>query len=59
MPNAPKTPLQRFRLDTDVWERFGELVGRRERSRVLREFVCWYVGVKGAKLPRRPKTAVE
>ena len=54
MPNAPKTPVQRFRLDADRWDRFGE-AAKPDRSAVLREFVRWYIGEKGARLPKRPK----
>lgn len=53
MPNQPKTPIQRFRLDPDLWQRFGELA-RPNRSAVLVEFVRWYVRDRGAKLPARP-----
>lgn len=58
MPNQPKTPVHRFRLDDDLWDRFDSAVGRADplsdRSKVLRQFVEWYVHEPGAKLPARP-----
>jgi hypothetical protein len=49
------TPHRMVRISDAHWSRFGQLVGVRERSRVIKEFVAWYVGEPGAKLPRRPK----
>ena len=58
MPNQPKTPVQRFRLDGDLWEQFDEAVRHADpggdRSKVLRQFVAWFVREPGAKLPSRP-----
>lgn len=60
MPNQPKTPVQRFRLDADLWEQFDEAVRRADpdadRSKVLRQFVAWFVREPGAKLPSRAST---
>jgi hypothetical protein len=43
-----------FRLpDVGLWERFGD-VAEPDRSEVLREFIRWFLGEPGAKLPRRP-----
>lgn len=54
------TPHRMVRISDDHWDRFGALVGLRERSRVIKEFVAWYVGEPGAKLPKRPsRTAAE
>lgn len=36
------------------WEEFGKLVGERNRSQVLREFVSWYLRRPKATLPKRP-----
>lgn len=54
MPNVEHTPRQTIRVDADLWRRFGELA-QPDRSTVLREYVRWYVGEKGATIPRRPK----
>lgn len=57
MPNAPKTPIQRFRLDTEPWQRFGEMTTAEgtDRSSVLRQFVLWYIGTSKTPAVRRPK----
>lgn len=57
MPNAPKTPIQRFRLDTEPWQRFGEMTTEEgtDRSSVLRQFVLWYIGTPKVAAVRRPK----
>jgi hypothetical protein len=61
VPNQPKTPPQRFRLDDDLWVRFEQAVHRADpdsdRSKVLRQFVAWYVREPGAKMPARPLEA--
>lgn len=53
MPNQPKTPVQRFRLDAELWKRFGE-VAQPNRSAVLVQFIRWYLRERGVKLPQRP-----
>lgn len=55
-PPETHTPIQRFRLDAEVWKEFGEVVGDRNRSAVIGQFIRWYVGTPGEKMPRR-KTA--
>lgn len=59
MPNQPKTPLKRLRVDDDLWTAFGQAAADHDppldRSVVLREFMRWYVGERGARMPRRPK----
>lgn len=60
MPNQPKTPISRFRIDADEWQAFGGAVPQdTDRSAVLREFVAWYLRRPGAKLPKRPEQASE
>lgn len=44
-----------IRIDGELWAAFGKLVGERNRSEVIRDFIRWYVGERGAKLPERPK----
>ena len=55
-PNG--TPLRRIRIPAVMWERFGEAVRDAEpeldRSKVIREFVRWYLGEIND-LPRRPE----
>jgi hypothetical protein len=48
-----------IRVDAELWTAFGQLVGDRNRSAVIREFIRWYVGERGAKLPRPPKADAE
>jgi len=61
MPNQPKTPAQRFRLDDDRWARFDQNVHRADpesdRSKVLRQFVDWFNREPGVRLPSRPSAA--
>lgn len=51
-------PLHQVRVSNELWMRFGAAVQRvdpgLDRSRVLREFMSWYIGEKGARLPQRP-----
>ena len=58
MPAQPPKDLRRVRMPDDLWERFDKAVKRAEpeldRSKILRQFVRWYVGDEGAKLPERP-----
>ena len=53
------TPFRRVRMNDDMWTRFGEAVAAAEpeldRSKVLREFVRWYIG-DAKELPRRPES---
>jgi hypothetical protein len=44
-----------IRVEDELWAAFGELVGERRRSQVIRDFIRWYVGERSAKLPRPPK----
>jgi hypothetical protein len=48
------TPLRQLRIPDDEWKPFGAAAGDRERTRVVREFIRWYVGEEGATLPERP-----
>ncbi len=41
-----------LRIEPGLWQRFGELAVN--RSEVLRAFIRWYIGEKGAKMPKRP-----
>lgn len=60
MPPKPAGNLRRFRTTDELWERFGDAVERSpdpeaDMSKVLRQFVRWYVNEPGAALPRRPE----
>lgn len=48
------TPTVPVRVDPDLWDHFGAVVGPRNRSDVLRQFMRWTVREQGAKLPARP-----
>jgi hypothetical protein len=55
MPNQPKTPVSRFRIDAELWQAFGNAVpDDTDRSDVLRRYVSWYLRRPGASLPERP-----
>jgi hypothetical protein len=53
--------MQNFRLDAELWEQFGAAIRQHapesDRSKLLRDFVSWYVHRPGAKLPARPPAA--
>lgn len=48
------TPMRPVRIEDGLWTAFGEQVGTRNRSRLIREFIAWYLRTPGAKLPSRP-----
>lgn len=48
------TPLRPVRVEGDLWELFGRVVGARKRSAIVREFIGWYLRRPGAELPSRP-----
>lgn len=48
------TTARPVRISDEDWTDFGALVGDRERSHVLREFIAWYLRRPKAKLPARP-----
>jgi hypothetical protein len=55
MPNKPKTPISRFRIDADQWLAFGDAVpDGSDRSTVLREFIAWYLH-QADEPPERPE----
>lgn len=52
------TPYRKFRADDELWEEFRHAVEKSpdeeaDMSAVLRQFIRWYVGRTGAKLPER------
>jgi hypothetical protein len=53
------TGYRKFRAPTDLWKRFGDAAEasddpEADMSKVLRQFLRWYVHEHGAKLPDRP-----
>jgi hypothetical protein len=48
------TPNRVIRVPDDLWHRFGELTGERNRSQVIREFIAWYCREPRSHLPERP-----
>lgn len=59
-----ETVLRKFRITPELWEKFGDAVDRSpdaeaDMSKVLRQFIRWYAGEPGAKLPERPETSTE
>ncbi|WP_329131644.1 hypothetical protein OG552_10755 [Streptomyces sp. NBC_01476] len=53
------TPLRPLRIPDDEWNPLGEAVGERNRTRLIRDFIAWYLRRPGAKLPVRPTTTRE
>ncbi len=51
---TPGTARTAIRIEPKLWELFGTVAVN--RSAVLRDFIRWYIGEKGAKMPRRPST---
>jgi hypothetical protein len=49
---TPGTTRTALRIEPSLWQRFGEVAAN--RSEVLRDFIRWYIGEKGAKMPKRP-----
>ncbi|WP_436759379.1 hypothetical protein [Streptosporangium sp. V21-05] len=51
------TPRHAIRVEEYLWAEFGRLVGARNRSSLVRDFIRWYVSEPGAELPARPGDA--
>jgi hypothetical protein len=49
------TPMRPIRIPDDEWKAFGSHVGDRERTRVIREFIRWYLRWPGAAHPDPPR----
>jgi hypothetical protein len=47
------TRARPIRIPPEDWADFGALVGDRERSQLIREFVAWYLRRPKATLPKR------
>lgn len=58
--NTPgPTPRRVIRIEQDLWDEFGRLVGEGNRSAVIREFIRWAIREPGATLPKRPPRPAE
>lgn len=42
------------RIPDADWEELGQLVGERNRSHLIREFIAWYLRRPKVVLPKRP-----
>ncbi len=56
---TPRIPVRSFRAPDDLWRNFSTAIGQAPDpeagiSRVLRQFMRWYAGEPGAKMPERP-----
>jgi hypothetical protein len=52
-PKETHTTARPVRIPKEDWDDFGALVGDRERSRLIREFIAWYLRRPKAALPKR------
>ncbi|KOG33323.1 hypothetical protein [Streptomyces resistomycificus] len=57
-PKETHTTARPVRIPKEDWDAFGALVGDRERSRLIREFIAWYLRRPKATLPKRPDAAI-
>lgn len=58
-PAKAPSNYRKFRAPDDLWKRFGDAVEaspdpEADMSKVLRQFLRWYVHENGAKQPDRP-----
>ena len=53
----PPTKQQNFRLADEVWAEFGDAARsmHTDRSRLIVEFIMWYLRSPNARLPVRPE----
>lgn len=58
-PATGHTFIARARVPHEKWERFAEATAAQgtDRSKVINEFVDWYLRERGATLPSRPERA--
>lgn len=53
MPNVEKTPRQSVRVEKELWDKAGEVLGERNRGAAIRDYLRW-VTYETDELPRRP-----
>jgi hypothetical protein len=56
VPNQPRTKGRSIRVDDPEWDDLGVLADSlgTDRSKLINEFLRWYLRRPGAKLPDRP-----
>lgn len=54
MDRSNHTPQRIIRVDDSLWNEFGRAVGDRNRSKVIRQFIAWYLRHPGAEIPEPP-----
>lgn len=52
-PPTGEMPIQHTRIDQDDWDDLETVAGR-QRAKVMRELLRWYLRRPGAALPERP-----
>ncbi|WP_316740459.1 hypothetical protein [Streptomyces sp. MK7] len=55
MPNVEKTPRQTIRVEKELWDKAGAVVGPRQRGQYIRDFLRWLTH-ETDELPQRPNT---
>lgn len=57
MPNQPKTPNRAIRISDEDWAdlRASADASGSDRTKVINQFIRWYLRRPGAKLPERPE----
>jgi len=53
MPNVEKTPRQTIRVEKELWDKAGAMVGTRQRGQHVRDFLRWLTH-ETDELPARP-----
>lgn len=53
MPNVEKTPRQTVRVEKELWDKAGVMVGPRARGQHIRDFLRWLTH-ETDELPTRP-----
>lgn len=53
MPNVEKTPRQTVRVEKELWDKAGVMVGPRQRGQHIRDFLRWLTH-ETDDLPPRP-----
>lgn len=56
VPNQPKTPNRAVRVEDQVWDEAGHAATEMgtDRTKVINQFLRWYLRRPGARLPERP-----
>ena len=49
------TPVRSVRMEDELWDDLGDVVGPRNRAAVINDLVRWYLRKPGAKAPKRPE----